>query len=232
LAVSIVAGRDLAANVLELRGTRYVQTGQDQIGLDTLHRSIALDFAPRQSYFYLASAQYKLGKYQDALDSLAKCFTRFPDENAYLLYADLAAGLGQLDRGLEILDFLLSTSPLPDRANKARYVRALVLREQGDLAGAETALRELVATAPQYESSYSALAEILSRSGRVDEARGFYLDALSLIDAALPPAASALQGGAPMTYSAYAETHALVEQLTREREIVLQGLEDLASPAP
>jgi len=232
LAVSIVAGRDLAANVLELRGTRYVQTGQDQIGLDTLHRSIALDFAPRQSYFYLASAQYKLGKYQDALDSLAKCFTRFPDENAYLLYADLAAGLGQLDRGLEILDFLLSTSPLPGRANKARYVRALVLREQGDLAGAEAALRELVATAPQYESSYSALAEILSRSGRVDEAREFYLDALSLIDAALPPATSALQGGAPMTYSAYAETHALVEQLTREKEIVLQGLEHLAPPAP
>jgi tetratricopeptide (TPR) repeat protein len=232
LAVSIVAGRDLAANVLELRGTRYVQTGQDQIGLDTLHRSIALDFAPRQSYFYLASAQYKLGKYQDALDSLAKCFTRFPDENAYLLYADLAAGLGQLDRGLEILDFLLSASPLPDRANKARYVRALVLREQGDLAGAEAALRELVTTAPQYEPSYSALAEILSRSGRMDEAREFYLNALSLIDAALPPAVAVLQGGAPMTYSAYAETRALVEQLTREKEIVLQGLEDLAPPTP
>jgi O-antigen ligase len=232
LAVSIVAGRDLAANVLELRGTRYVQTGRDQIGLDTLRRSIALDFAPRQSYFYLASAQYGLGKYGDALDSLAKCFTRFPDENVYLLYADLAAGLGQLDRGLATLDFLLSTSPLPDHANKARYVRALILREKGDLVGAEAALRELVAKAPQYEPSYSALAEILSRSGRVDEARDLYEKALSLIDKALSSAVAALERGTPMTYSTYVETRDLVERLTREKDAVLRGLNDLASRTP
>jgi tetratricopeptide (TPR) repeat protein len=230
--ISIVAGRDLAANVLQLRGTRYVQMGQNQIGLDTLRRSIALDFAPRQSYFYLASAQYRLGKYQDALDSLAKCFTRFPDENAYLLYADLAAGLGQLDRGLETLDFLLSTSPLPDPANKARYVRALILREKGDLAGAEAALRELGAKAPAYEPSYIALAEIVSRSGRVDESRALYEKALSLIDKALSPAAAALERGTPMTYTTYAEMRDLVEQLTREKDAVLRGLDDLASRTP
>jgi tetratricopeptide (TPR) repeat protein len=234
LAVSIVAGRDLAANVLQLRGTRYVQTGQDQIGLDTLRRSIALDFAPRQSYFYLAWSQYRLGKYDDAMDSLARCFTRFPDENAYLLYADLAAGSGQLDRGLEVLDFLLSTSPLPDRANKARYVRALVLREKGDLAGSEAALRELIAKAPKYEASYGALAEILSRSGRVDEAREFYLNALSLIDAALPTAVAALEErrDTPMTYSTYAEMRDLVERLTREKDVVLRGLEALGAHTP
>jgi tetratricopeptide (TPR) repeat protein len=233
LAVSIVAGRDLAANVLQLRGTRYVQTGQDQAGLETLRRSIALDFAPRQSYFYLASAQYRLGRYDDALDSLARCFTRFPDENAYLLYADLAAGLGQLDRGLEILSFLLSTSPLPDHANKAHYVQALVLREKGDLAGAEVALRELVAEAPPYEPGLIALAEILSRKGDVGEARNLYLKALSLIDGALPPAVAALgQGTAKMTYSAYAEARDLVDQLTREKQAVLRGLDDLPPQIP
>jgi O-antigen ligase len=234
LAVSIVAGRDLAANILQLRGTRYVQMGQDQMGLDTLRQSIALDFAPRQSYFYLASAQYRLGKYDDALNSLAMCFSRFPDENAYLLYADLAAGLGQLDRGLEILDFLLSTSPLPDHENKARYVRALVLREKGDLAGSEAALRELIAKAPKYEASYGALAEILSRSGRVDEAREFYLNALSLIDAALPTAVAALEErrDTPMTYSTYAEMRDLVERLTREKDVVLRGLEALGAHTP
>jgi len=191
LAVSLVAGRDLAANILQLRGTRYVQMGQDQMGLDTLRRSIALDFAPRQSYFYLASAQYRLGKYDDALNSLAMCFSRFPDENAYLLYADLAAGLGQLDRGLEILGFLLSTSPLPDHANKARYVRALVLREKGDLVGSEAALRELIAKAPRYEASYIALGEIAAESSRGSEARGLYEKALALVEAALPAARAA-----------------------------------------
>jgi predicted Zn-dependent protease len=119
---------------------------------------------------------------------------------------------------LETLGFLLSTSPLPDPANKARYVRALVLRERGDLAGAEAALRGLVAKAPEYEPNHIALAEILSRSGRVEEARTVYLNALVLIDAALPAAVASLEGSGPMTYSAYAETRDLVERLTRERE--------------
>jgi hypothetical protein len=35
-----------------------------------------------------------------------------------------------------------------------------------------------------------------------------------------------------MTYSTYSETRDLVERLSREKEIVLHGLEDLASPAP
>jgi predicted Zn-dependent protease len=135
---------------------------------------------------------------------------------------------------LEILDFLLSTSPLPDHENKARYVRALVLREKGDLAGSEAALRELIAKAPKYEASYGALAEILSRSGRVDEAREFYLNALSLIDAALPTAVAALEErrDTPMTYSTYAEMRDLVERLTREKDVVLRGLEALGAHTP
>jgi len=121
---------------------------------------------------------------------------------------------------------------LPDHANKARYVRALVLREKGDLAGSVAALRELLAKAPEYEPSYGALAEILSRSGRMDESRDLYLKALSLIEKALPPALATLEGGVPMTYSTYSEMRDLVERLTREKEIVLHGLGDLASPAP
>ena len=181
---------------------------------------------------FRSSAQYRLGKYDDALNSLAMCFSRFPDENAYVLYADLAAGLGKLDRGLEILDFLLSTSPLPDHANKARYVRALILREKRDLVSSEAALRELVAKAPQYEPSYIALGEITAKSSRGGEALDFYQQALSLIDEALPPALAALKGGAPMTYSAYAETRDLVERLTREKDVVLRGLEALGARNP
>ena len=115
IAALIAGGRDLAANVLELRGTRHVQVGDNTEALRALERSIALDFRPRQSYFYLASAQYRLGLYQEALASLETCLTVLPDEHAQLLYADLAAGLGRLDRGLEVIDFLLLTNPSPGR---------------------------------------------------------------------------------------------------------------------
>jgi hypothetical protein len=78
------------------------------------------------------------------------------------------------------------------------------------------------------------LAEILSRSGRVDEAREFYLNALSLIDAALPTAVAALEErrDTPMTYSTYAEMRDLVERLTREKDVVLRGLEALGAHTP
>ena len=227
LTASVLAGRDLAANVLQLRGTRLVQTGHDQAALETLERSIALDFSPRQSYFYLASAEYRLGRYDDALASLAKCLTLFPDENAYVLYADLAAGLGRFDDGMRALDFLLSTYPSTDNANKARYVRALILRREDDIVGASEALRALIAAAPGYEPSYITLGEILADRGDVDEARDFYTRALALVEQALPPAEAAASKATLMTYSAYAEARDRLDDLTRERQTLLRDLNSL-----
>ncbi len=230
--ISIMAGRDLAANLLQQRGTHDVQMGRNREALDALRRSISLDFAPRQSYFFLASAQYRLGMYEEALDSLEKCLSRFPDENAYLLYADLAAGLGQLDPGLEALDLLLSTRPLPEHETKARYVRALILREKGDLSGSEAALRELIAQSPGYEPSYISLGDMFSRGGRTDEARALYEEALRLVEDALPSARAAASGTSPTTYAAYARARDRLNELTSEQETILRDLEALGRAEP
>ncbi len=232
LAVSVLAARDLAANVLQLRGTRLLQTGHNQAALDALERSVALDFSPRQSYFYLASAQYRLGRYREALGSLERCLTRFPDENALLLYADLAAGLGELDRGMEVLDVLLATNPSPGTANKARYVRALILKQEGDVAQAEGALRALMATDSSYEPSYIALGEIRAAAGDAGEARVLFERALALVEAALPSARAGATVTESTTYSSYAEARDRLENLTRERETIERDLAALPAGGP
>ncbi len=229
-AVWTLASRDLAANVLQLRGTRELQTGRTQEALATLERSVALDFNPRASYFYLASAQYRLGEYDAALASLETCLVRFPDEHAYLLYADLAAGLGRLERGQEVLDFLLSTDPSGAVANQARLVGALILRQQGDSAAAASALRGLIDRAPTYEPAYIALGEIEATAGRSDSARSLYEQALALVDKALPVVQQTLSSGQPLTYAAYADAQERLADLTRERDALLRDLDRLSSP--
>ncbi|MCX6092280.1 MAG: Wzy polymerase domain-containing protein [Candidatus Bipolaricaulota bacterium] len=232
LTVSVLAARDLAANVLQLRGTRLLEMGHDQAALETLQRSIALDFSPRQSYLFLASAQYKLGEYSVALDSLAMCFTRSPNESLYLMYADLAAGLGQLDRGVQVLDFLLTTYPSPANADKARYIRALIQREKGDPVASAAALRDLIADTPEYEQSYIALGEIRAAAGDTGEARSLFEKALALIEDALPPARVAATVTESTTFSTYTEARDRIEDLTREREAVLRNLAALAADSP
>ncbi len=227
LAICVFAARDLAANVLQLRGARLVQVGQDYEALQTLEKSLSLDLAPRETYFHLASAQYRLGHFQDALDSLALCIAVFPDDTATLQYADLAAGLGHLDQALETLDVLLAGSPTTEHAVKARYVRALVLREKGDPPAAEAALREIVAGAPDYEPALIALGDLAAQRGARDEAREVYQQALALIERELPTSRIAAAGAPSQTYDQYSRARARLEELNRERSHILQSLGEL-----
>ena len=181
LVVSVVAGRDLEANMLMGKGTEQLQLGDYNAAEATLKRSLRLDFAPRQTYYYLASAQAKLGKYDEALANYERCFTRFVDESVYLTYADLAVSLGRTDEAREKLEILLASHPSRDIETKAHYIEANIALKDKDYNRAIEILEELVSDSPSFELAYIGLGNIFLGLGRPAEARDSFEMGLAVI---------------------------------------------------
>jgi O-antigen ligase/Flp pilus assembly protein TadD len=228
--VSVVAARDLAANVLMGRGIQELQFGQPQQAVETLRRSERLDFAPRQTYFYLASAYAQLGNNEAALDALERCFTRFVDESVYLSYAELAANMGQTEEATQKLDILLASKPKKDIETKARYIEATISIRENDYAKAMTQLQSLTADAPDFEMGWIALGNLDAGLGDQESARADLQRALHLIEPRLAKAQKKLAALTQYTAEEYASLRSTISTLTSERDYVLGRLDEIPSP--
>ena len=93
------------------KGIEQAQFGNPYGARALFERSLRLDFAPRQTYYHLATTQIRLEDLDSAQENLEKCFTRFTDETVYLSYANLTANARQFDRAKEAVALLLATQP-------------------------------------------------------------------------------------------------------------------------
>jgi O-antigen ligase len=224
MTVSVVAMRDLTANVLMGQGIQELQFGNTQRAQELFERSIALDFAPRQTYYYLATTQVRLGDPEAALESYRKCFTRFTDENAYLIFADLAISLDRAEEARDTIEFLLSTNPQQQIEQKARYIEGTVAVELGDYAGAVRLMEELADDAPGFELPRIALGNLYGALDRPDDAREAFNSALELIERALAGAQNELAARTRFTAEEYSNLQQTVERMESERSYVLAQL--------
>ena len=227
--VSAFAISDLAANVLMGRGLQELQFGNTTQAKELLERSIALDFAPRQTYYYLATAQARLGDQESALENYEKCFTRFTDENSYLVYADLAVTLGYVEEAREAIQFLLSTNPIEEVERKARYIEGTVAVQLGDYSGAIRLLESLAEDAPDFELPLIALANIRQGLGQTDEARAVFTAALELIERKLDEAKQERYSRTRFTAEEISNLDQAISRYESERSYVLEQLARLPS---
>lgn len=231
VSVSLFAIADLRANWLMERGIAQVQAGLYSTGETTLEQSLKLDFAPRQSYYYLAIAQIQLGKLDEAEENLEKCMTRFVDEASLLNFANLLVNTGQSERAFEPLDLLLASHPRSEIEPRARYLRALAISETGDPVGAANLIEELLVQYSTYETAYIGLGSIYEALERFDEARATYEQGVEVIDQLLAKARAAFEsGGGVLTAVRYAELRGQIEKLTYERATIYERLRKLPAP--
>lgn len=225
LTVSTFALADVRANWLMERGIDQVQTGLFATGESTLRRSLALDYAPRQTYYYLAIAQIQLGKLDEAEDSLEKCLTRFIDDASLLNYANLLVNTGQSERAFEPLDLLLASHPRDDIEPRALYLRALAISETGDPERAILLIEELIANNPRYETPHIGLGSVYESLDRIEEARSTYDEGLKKVEASLARtrAAIAALGETPVATKRN-ELEIQIGKLTNERATLLERL--------
>jgi len=230
LVVSIIAGRDLEANMLMGKGTEQLQLGQFRAAEATFKRSLKLDFAPRQTYYYLASAQAKLGKYDEALANYERCFTRFVDESVYLTYADLAVSLGRTEEAREKLEILLASHPSREIETKARYIEANIALKDKDYNGAIDILEELVSDNPNFELAYIGLGNIFLARGMPVNARDNFEKGLAIVEKRLAAAEKRLSEATRMTTEQYGQIRQTIETLKKERDYINAQLRKLPAP--
>jgi O-antigen ligase len=222
--VSAFAISDLAADVLMSRGLQQLQFGETEQAKETLERSIALDFAPRQTYYYLATALVQLGDYEAALDNYKKCFTRFTDENAYLVFADLAIDVDRAEEARDAIQFLLSTNPKREIEEKARYIEGTVAVQLGDYNGAVRLMESLAEDAPDFEMPLIALGNLYGGLGQTAAARERFTAALELIEEELDDVQTTLATRTRFTANEYSTLRQSLTRLQNERSYVLEQL--------
>jgi len=230
IVVSTIAVRDLAADILMREGSLRLKLGDAAAAQTLLEKSLRLEFAPHQTYFYLGMAQAQQGNIQAAFDSFTRCRTRFLDENTYLIYAELASNLGKTKEADEALDVLLASRPSRDVKDRARYVQAATSLRKGDNLAAVQELESLVADSPNFELGGMLYGSVLAAQGSRDRARQEYQRVLQVIDKKLAAAEKTLAAKTRMTATEYSELRTSINALRAERDTVNERMKALGTP--
>jgi O-antigen ligase/Tfp pilus assembly protein PilF len=227
LGVSVIGIRDYRANLLLAQGTRQLQIGQTRLAAATLEQSVKLDFCPRQIYYYLATVKIKQGRYEEGLDDLLMCNTRFVAEEVYLTLANVAINLGETEIAQENVDLLLSTHPNPSMELQAEYLNAMIALRKGDYDRAGDLLEALIEAHPSFERAYIALGDLYRGLGMPVTARKNYEKALTLIEKALTSNQRKLSSATRMQADEYAKLRGEIDMLQQEKEAVETALRSL-----
>ncbi len=225
--VSGLAISDLYANMLMHEGIGQLQRGNHRLGEDLLQRSLRFDFAPRQTYYFLASAQLRQNRPEDAWENLERCLTRYVDEAVYLTYANLAANRGEIEKAQTAVDLLLGGNPPRDVEQQARYIEALVAFQEGEHDRAAQLLETLTEDHPSYETGFLALGDLYAMLGRPVGARRVLERALVLIDRKLDRARAKLSSSTAMNLTEYGQIRLEIDRLQQQRELATARLRDL-----
>ncbi len=224
LGVSVIAIRDLQANLLLGQGIRQLQIGQVRLAEASFTRSINLDFAPRQVYFHRAMARLRQGRAEDALEDLKMCLTRFVAEEVFLHLANVALNLGYTEIAQENVDLLLSSRPSPELRLQAEYLRGLIAIVERDYSRAVRELEAIIAVHPGFERAHIALGDLYRGEGMPVIARKHYEKALSLIEPRLAAAESRLAVPMEMTIAEFARLRGEIDILSSQKEAVEAAL--------
>jgi O-antigen ligase len=221
--VSVVAIRDVSANILMYAGVQQLQLGNTRTAEALLARSLAYDFAPRQTYYHLASAQLQLNRPDEAWGNLEKSMTRFLDEGVYLTFANLAAQRGDLETAQAAVDVLLRGRPEQAVERQARYIEAVIAVRGRDYDRAVHLLESLTQDHASYETGFIALGDLYAAQGFVAPARRNLETALRIIDRKL----ARLAATDVTTIAEYGQVRSETNLLTQQRTIVVKRLDEL-----
>jgi len=225
--VSGFAVSDLSANVLMSQGLQQLQRGNIRVAESLLAKSLRYDFAPRQTYYHLASAQMRLDKLDEAWANLEMCMTRYLDEGVYLTYANLGANRGELEKAQVAVDTLLAGRPQAAVERQARYIEAVISLQGKQYDQALQQLESLIQDHPTYETAFIALGDLYLAQGYINSARNNLAEALRLIDKALQRANRRIEANTLVTLAQYAQIRSQIELLNQQRDLVMERLSKL-----
>jgi len=229
----VFAIREVSGHLLFECGLYQLQVGDSVTAAETLSKSIRLAFSPRYATYYLATAEARAGEYQAALSHFEQSLKQVPDDHVYLLYADLASQLGEIEAARQAISTLLDTNPSESIESRARFIEAQIERLAGNADLALDLLAQLLEFDPSQERAYIGRGDILSDQGDIDGARAAYESALALIDDKLQSVQADLTENPELLVAQYGEKTSELAFLQSEQNRVREALHQLTNaPSP
>jgi len=220
----LFAAREVAGHDYLNQGRRYMYTGASSQAIAPLRRSVALTFSPRSAYYYLATAEARVGTYDDALADFELALRSLTADEVYLIYADLASQLGEIDAARGAIEILLFSNPPPAMKSRALFIQAQIEQLAGNVELAFRLLGDLLELDRQQERARIARGAILAECGRSSEARTEYEDALRILSEKIQPVSTP---SSRTTLSEYGDALAEQQFFRAERDRVLDALDQL-----
>ncbi|MCF7890851.1 tetratricopeptide repeat protein [Candidatus Bipolaricaulota bacterium] len=182
ITVTTLAYRDWQANVLMGKGKEQLQYGNYYVAKERLRESLALDFQPRQTYYFLGVVERHLGNQKKALDYFEKSLGQFEPYNLYLQLGTLYQGMNQLDKAKGALRKFLSLGGKGSLNLKAKFYLATIAIREKKVDKAESILQEILKEDPNFERAIILRGDIADYRGNKSEAREKWEEALNMIN--------------------------------------------------
>jgi tetratricopeptide (TPR) repeat protein len=180
LLVAALAAAPDDTRLLEALGFVYAHTDRWQKAEATYRRALALRPGLPGGLYGLASVLADTGRYPEALATTQELLRAQPDHlPARMKEALLLVRTGRAAEGEARARAVIERAP--DQA-EAQYILGLALEDQGDLAGAATALEQAVALQADHLGALARLQTVLARLGRkadAERARAAHREALA-----------------------------------------------------
>ncbi len=152
-------------------GRMYFEQGKVREALEEIDRSLRIDDSLPQVWFYRGYIYWNLSKWKDAEEAFRTALVRNPyytDARMWLATCLDQQGkpqeaLNELDRAAEDRSF--------QTPEKIQLTKAKILDRQGRLDEALATLRSAVTLRPRFYEAHFAMALVLSKLGRLEEAQ-------------------------------------------------------------
>jgi tetratricopeptide (TPR) repeat protein len=181
------------AQAILLRARILLEKGQSKDAIKDLEEVLKQEPSSRSGLYYMAEAKARSGQLDQARGFAGDLEKFYPDYVfGKLLSAQISFAANDSQNALRIGDELvqqlatsgpnseMSAQLLAEFRVKALTIRGLARLQLGEIEAAREDLNAAQAMAPNSPSSYSNLARLSRREGKLDEAIGFYDRALSL----------------------------------------------------
>ena len=237
--VSVVAIRDATADASLLAGQVALQTGDVKGAKARLTRAVELDFCPRVSLYYLATAYARDGEIAKAQELFRRCLRLYRPEGLYINLAaanvqiamaketqgDRAGAAADRAEAKALIQELLATIPFREQELEARYLLATIVLHEGEYLQAREMLETIVVLDPMFERGWIGLGDIARGRYLWAEARKNYERALAVMSEKERRITNELRN--PLPLDRYGDLQAELSRLRTQRTTVEARLREL-----
>ncbi|HWD48869.1 MAG TPA: tetratricopeptide repeat protein [Rhizomicrobium sp.] len=161
----------LRADISYDHGIALSRQGKHAEAIACFERALASDPTDTRVLFALGNTARALGMAKPAESFYRQVLTAEPDRiEALINLANLLRSSGQLETAKALLEPALARGPSAELS----LTLGTVLRDAGDMRGAEENYRDALALKPNYVAAQSNLADMLATNGAYDEALALY----------------------------------------------------------